>query len=165
MRKILINSILIILSFNYSCNNQKKLEKKINYEKVNRKDTITKTKQTFNDRKQIIIERFSNKEIWFYNYYNSGFNGGGILIKVNENLEVISAYFDYWTDYIDVENSFTYEVVESNVKFSENPFKTNNQFSLEYEIKVNKISFNSKKWCFLGQIKRNSKVKNLLKII
>ena len=136
-----------IITFSFSCSGKKNGEKSNNIEKTNNVEILEKKQNTSNEydkSEKVLFERVSDNEIWIYNCLYSGFTGETTLIKINENLEIKSVYYNYWTDVIN-ENSTEFKVANSKIEFSQNPFKTNDQININYELKINEISCNTKK--------------------
>lgn len=147
MKKILNILFALIITFSFSCSNKKNKEKPKNIEKINKVEILEENKTTSNEfdkSEQVLLERVSDNEIWIYICLYSGFTGETTLIKVNENLKIKSVFYDFWTDVID-ENSTEFKVMNSKIEFSKNPFITNKQININYELKINEISYQTKK--------------------
>ncbi|QTD37540.1 hypothetical protein JL193_15905 [Polaribacter batillariae] len=137
----------LIITFSFSCSGKKNGEKPKNIEKVSSVEVLEENQINTNEldkSEKVLFERVSDNEIWIYNCLYSGFTGETTLIKVNENLKIKSAFYNYWTDVID-ENSTEFKVANSKIEFSKNPFKTNDQININYELKINEISNQTKK--------------------
>lgn len=146
MNRTLNILFILIITWSFSCSNKKNTRLN-NVHTINQTDTISDNSISFNKldkTKQILFERISDNEIWIYNCLYSGFTGETTLIKVNKNLEIKSAYYDYWTDVIN-ENSTEFKVMKSKIEFNENPFTANKQININYELKVNEIYYNTQK--------------------
>ncbi|TCI84583.1 hypothetical protein [Tenacibaculum sp. M341] len=147
MNRTLNLLFILIIILNFSCSNKKKDTRLNNVQTIHKADSISDDSFSFNEfnkTEQILFERISDNEIWIYNCLYSGFTGETTLIKVNKKLEIKSAYYNYWTDVID-ENSTEFKVVKSKIEFNENPFTTNKQININYELKINEISYKTQK--------------------
>ncbi|CAM1347057.1 hypothetical protein [Tenacibaculum crassostreae] len=147
MKRVLNILFALIITFSFSCSGKKNEEKLKNNEKARNVEILEEKQNTSNEfdkSEKVLFERVSDNEIWIYNCLYSGFTGETTLIKVNENLEIKSVYYNYWTDVIN-ENSTEFKVANSKIEFSQNPFKTNDQININYELKINEISFKTKK--------------------
>lgn len=147
MNRTLSIVLVSIIILNSSCLSKNKTKTLKNNKHENKAGTVAEKNTSFNDfdrTEQILFERKSDNEIWIYNCLYSGFTGETTLIKVNKDLEITSAYYDYWTDVIDT-NPSVFNVVKSKIEFNENPFTTNRQIKINYELTINEISFQTQK--------------------
>lgn len=147
MNRVLKIIFTLIITLSFSCSYKKNGEESKNIEKENNVEILEEkqiTSNEFDKSEKVLFERVSDNEIWIYNCLYSGFIGETTLIKVNENLKIKSVYYNYWTDVIN-ENSTEFKVANSKIEFSRNPFKTNEQININYELKINEISYQTKK--------------------
>jgi len=144
MKKILNILFTLILILNFSCSNKKNQEKLKSIEKLNKVNPVPESIISYDESRQTLFERISDNEIWIYNCLYSGFTGERILIKVNKDLKVKFAYYDYWTDVLDLENPTEFKVISSKIKFDKNPFKSSGEIKINYELKINEVSYSTK---------------------
>ena len=126
---------IILLTISCSKKKEKKIDSTCDY---------TTSSSDFDEKSEILFERISDNEIWIYNCFDSGFTREITLIKVNKDLEIKSVYYDYWIDAID-EIQTEFKVMNSKISFTKNPFKSNGQIEISYELRIDEVSYLSKK--------------------
>jgi len=137
MTRILKIIFFTIIVLTISCS--KKKEKKIDPA-----SDFTTSLGDLNKTSEILFERISDNEIWIYNCFDSGLTREITLIKVNKELEIKSVYYDYWIDAID-EIQTEFKVMDSKVSFTKNPFKSNGQIEISYKLRIDEVSYLSKR--------------------
>ncbi len=136
----------MISSCEKDLNKQKKSVKSNNSEiSINYTPVSDSISDNFDNTEQILLERVGLDEIWVYNCFNSGFTGSLKLIKVKSNLKIKAAYYDYWTDHIELDNQKYYKVKKSEINFEKNPFETNELVNIEYKLIINEVAYKSDK--------------------
>ena len=133
---LFISIIALILS----CSN-KKNTKKVKHAKTVLITNNTALPEEIDKTERIILERVSNNEIWIYNCYKGSFAGSRTLIKVNKDLKIKAAYYEYWTDNLELD--YNYSIIKSNITFNKNPFTNSQGVKVKYVLNVKEIISNT----------------------
>ena len=141
MLKIQVIILILITNFAFGQEYKVIVDQKIGkYEQVdefyNFDDIKANLKAGYIKKKEFRIVFKSESEIQLINIYNSGYVGAKISIKINQQLEIIDAIFNTWSDVIDLENQIKQKVTKIDLKLNQNPFSDIQGLRGEYIMEI-----------------------------